>query len=105
MPLYRKFLDQQQYSSKSILRYERVFGAGFVSTGGADTTKDLLQLLQLQPGEKVLDVGCGIGGEWHCTLKTHLVKQCSAVLCLSWMPYVISVIPLCCLLGTGFNGA
>jgi hypothetical protein len=35
----RHFLDGQQYSVNGILRYERVFGPGFVSTGGLTTTK------------------------------------------------------------------
>ena len=35
----RRFLDTQQYSTAGILKYERVFGAGFVSTGGIDTTR------------------------------------------------------------------
>jgi len=33
------FLDQQQYSKTGVLRYEKIFGPGFVSTGGLDTTK------------------------------------------------------------------
>jgi phosphoethanolamine N-methyltransferase len=33
------FLDQQQYSTNGVLRYEKIFGPGFVSTGGLDTTK------------------------------------------------------------------
>ena len=37
--LYRSFLDSSQYSSASISRYERIFGSGFVSTGGAATTQ------------------------------------------------------------------
>ena len=36
---FRNFLDGQQYRMTSILRYERIFGAGFVSTGGLETTK------------------------------------------------------------------
>ena len=36
---FRSFLDSMQYSTNSILRYERIFGSGFVSTGGLDTTK------------------------------------------------------------------
>ena len=36
---FRSFLDSQQYSRTSILRYERIFGAGFVSTGGLQTTQ------------------------------------------------------------------
>jgi phosphoethanolamine N-methyltransferase len=36
---FRAFLDNQQYSANGILRYERIFGPGFVSTGGLDTTK------------------------------------------------------------------
>ncbi|KAK1320780.1 Phosphoethanolamine N-methyltransferase 1 [Acorus calamus] len=59
---FQRFLDNVQYKSNGILRYERVFGEGFVSTGGIDTTKEFVAKLELKPGEKVLDVGCGIGG-------------------------------------------
>lgn len=31
---FQQFLDRVEYSQKSILRYERVYGPGFVSTGG-----------------------------------------------------------------------
>ncbi len=36
---FRQFLDSVQYKLNGILRYERIFGPGFVSTGGIDTTK------------------------------------------------------------------
>uniref|UniRef100_A0A8C4WWB4 phosphoethanolamine N-methyltransferase n=2 Tax=Eptatretus burgeri TaxID=7764 RepID=A0A8C4WWB4_EPTBU len=58
----QKFLDTRQYHRNSILRYERVFGRGFISSGGIESTKEILSQLNLQPGERVLDVGCGIGG-------------------------------------------
>ena len=38
---FQQFLDKNQYSSNSILRYEKIFGRGFVSTGGLETTKVL----------------------------------------------------------------
>jgi len=56
------FLDQQQYSKNGVLRYEKIFGPGFVSTGGIDTTKEFVESLNLQSNQTVLDVGCGIGG-------------------------------------------
>ncbi|KAI3746018.1 hypothetical protein L6452_08433 [Arctium lappa] len=59
---FQRFLDNVQYKSSGILRYERIFGQGFVSTGGLDTTKEFVAQLDLKPGQKVLDVGCGIGG-------------------------------------------
>ncbi|XP_020105681.1 phosphoethanolamine N-methyltransferase 1-like [Ananas comosus] len=59
---FQRFLDNVQYKSNGILRYERVFGDGFVSTGGIETTKEFVAKLDLKPGQKVLDVGCGIGG-------------------------------------------
>ncbi|OIT04993.1 PREDICTED: phosphoethanolamine N-methyltransferase 1-like isoform X1 [Nicotiana attenuata] len=59
---FQRFLDTVQYKCSGILRYERVFGQGFVSTGGIETTKEFVAMLDLQPGQKVLDVGCGIGG-------------------------------------------
>lgn len=59
---FQRFLDNVQYKSSGILRYERIFGHGYVSTGGIDTTKEFVVKLDLKPGQKVLDVGCGIGG-------------------------------------------
>ena len=38
-PSFQQFLDKQQYSINGILRYERIFGKEFVSTGGLKTTK------------------------------------------------------------------
>ncbi|XP_063951468.1 uncharacterized protein LOC129268806 isoform X1 [Lytechinus pictus] len=59
---FQQFLDSRQYSLNSILRYEKVFGDGYVSTGGPETTHEFLELLELKEGQMVLDVGCGIGG-------------------------------------------
>ncbi|CAO2827092.1 unnamed protein product [Amaranthus hypochondriacus] len=59
---FQRFLDTSQYKCNSILRYERIFGPGYVSTGGIETTKEFVSKLDLKPGQKVLDVGCGIGG-------------------------------------------
>jgi phosphoethanolamine N-methyltransferase len=65
-----------QYSRKGILRYEKIFGDGYVSTGGPETTQYLCSKLEgtLRPGIKVLDVGSGIGGAVF-----HLAKQYGAV--------------------------
>ncbi|KAJ0411409.1 hypothetical protein ATCC90586_004395 [Pythium insidiosum] len=59
---FQNFLDNQQYSNESITRYEKIFGEGYVSTGGQVTTTEFVAMLDLKPGQHVLDVGCGIGG-------------------------------------------
>jgi phosphoethanolamine N-methyltransferase len=59
-----RFDNKGQYSRNSILRYEKIFGRHYISTGGAETTEDLCTRLgaTLRPGIRVLDVGSGIGG-------------------------------------------
>jgi len=59
---FQQYLDQSRYSHNHILRYERIFGLDFVSTGGINTTEEVCKMVQVKPNERILDVGCGIGG-------------------------------------------
>jgi phosphoethanolamine N-methyltransferase len=65
--------NQGQYTRAGILRYEKVFGYGYVSTGGHETTEYLCEKLgdSLRPGVRVLDVGSGIGGAMFHLAKAH----------------------------------
>ena len=61
----QEFLDGSQYTETGILHYEFVFGgvgAGFISTGGIDSTRIIFNENPIPTDAKVLDVGCGIGG-------------------------------------------
>lgn len=57
----RYFLDKQ-YSTEGISKYQMMFGHGFVSPGGIQTTEEFARLLDVKEDESVLDVGCGVGG-------------------------------------------
>ncbi|XP_067121684.1 uncharacterized protein [Centruroides vittatus] len=67
---FQHFLDQQQYSRRGVRRYEWIYGETYLSTGGLETTKEFVQLLKLKPGNKVLDVGSGLGGHDFYMAKT-----------------------------------
>jgi len=60
--MLQQWLDQNQYTRKGILRYEAIFGRTYVSVGGETTTSEFTSQLGIQPGMKVLDIGCGTGG-------------------------------------------
>jgi len=69
--MLQMWLDQNQYSRKGILRYERIFGRTFVSVGGRTTTSEFTAMLDLKPGMKILDIGCGIGGSAFYMAETY----------------------------------
>lgn len=62
MNSFQQFLDEKQYSKNGVLRYEKIFGQDYVSSGGLETTTEFCRNLNLTKGTKVLDIGAGIGG-------------------------------------------
>lgn len=67
-------LDTGQYTRKEIEKYEAVYGRNFISPGGLATAQEFTALLDLQPGQSVLDVGCGIGGSAFYMAQTYGVQ-------------------------------
>ncbi|MGA8259193.1 MAG: methyltransferase domain-containing protein, partial [Arenicellales bacterium] len=61
-PVTEEFLDSEQYTERSIRAYEEVYGRDFVSPGGERMARELIGRLGLEPGSRVLDAGCGLGG-------------------------------------------
>lgn len=57
-----QFLDGEQYTRASIKAYESVYGQDFVSPGGETMARELVGRFNLEPGSRVLDAGCGLGG-------------------------------------------
>ncbi|GBP00347.1 Phosphoethanolamine N-methyltransferase 3 [Eumeta japonica] len=58
----QEFLDNGQYSKHGLEKYEWIFGETFLSTGGMETTVQVLKHIQLGKNPKVLDLGSGLGG-------------------------------------------
>jgi phosphoethanolamine N-methyltransferase len=67
-------LDTGQYSRKEIEKYEAVYGHNFISPGGIAAAQEFTALLDLRPGQRVLDVGCGIGGSAFYMAQTYGVQ-------------------------------
>ncbi|XP_021380379.1 phosphoethanolamine N-methyltransferase 1-like isoform X2 [Mizuhopecten yessoensis] len=70
----QEILNNQLYTKVRIRQLEGIFGRTFVSAGGLTATKEFLKKLCLRPGQKVLDVGCGIGGNAFYMAKEFGVK-------------------------------
>ena len=60
-----------QYSRHSILRYEKIFGAGFVSSGGMNLTRSFCDRLSFGDKDRVLDIGSGLGGAAFYMAETY----------------------------------
>ncbi|XP_064650852.1 uncharacterized protein LOC135502154 [Lineus longissimus] len=77
----QKFLDNQMYTTRVIRQFELIFGETFASNGGSEASSVLASYLNLAPGKKCLDVGCGLGGHAFYLAKHHGVEVHGLDLC------------------------
>lgn len=82
---FQEFLDKKQYSQDGVRRYEWIFGETFLSSGGLDTTKDIVDKMNLKGGDRVLDVGCGVGGHDFYMAENYGVKILAVDLSVNMM--------------------
>jgi len=67
----RTAVHDSRYTSESIARSEFIYGEGYQGPGGADTMRFFSQDLQLKQGERVLEIGCGLGGPANYLAQTY----------------------------------
>lgn len=70
----KKFLDEEIYTERKITLYQWMYEGPFLSTGGKKLAEEFITSLNLLPGQKVLDVGSGLGGHAIYMAKTCDVK-------------------------------
>lgn len=87
---FQQFLDNQQYTRRGILRYEKMFGAGYISTGGPSTTKVGIKCGKYQSNRLEGFNKCFLEG----IQKEHRIKRCdfkSEKFCNKFMSCVTEV--------------
>lgn len=52
-----------RYTRERAVRHERLYGTGYQGPGQPEVFEHLAARLDLRPGMRVLDVGCGLGGD------------------------------------------
>ena len=58
------------YSDESIIEFEAIFGAGFMSSGGQEEVAKIVENVALA-GKHVLDIGVGLGGPACLLVEEH----------------------------------
>ncbi len=53
---------ETNYNDTGTIVMEMIYGADFLSPGGLEMTQSLVELADIKPGSRVLDIGCGLGG-------------------------------------------
>ncbi|XP_033754647.1 phosphoethanolamine N-methyltransferase 3-like isoform X2 [Pecten maximus] len=66
--------EQRHLEMSRTLRREELVGKGFIKTGGIEIAKMAADMLNLQEGQRVLDLSCGIGGFSIYIAKTYGVE-------------------------------
>lgn len=69
-----EFLDSNQYTHEEIRKYELIYGRDFVSPGGRETAWQFISELELEENDRVLDIGCGLGGSAFL-----MASECGAI--------------------------
>ncbi len=64
-------MSSEQYSLTGILRYEWIFGYGFLGYGEPGVTRNLIEAINWPSGCRVLDVGSGLGGPAFLMAREH----------------------------------
>lgn len=82
---FQEFLDEHQYSRAGVRRYEWIFGETFISSGGLQTTKEIVERMNLKDGDRILDVGCGAGGHDFYMAERYDVKILAVDLSVNMM--------------------
>ena len=67
-------LDTDQYAPAEIRKYEAIYGRHFVSPGGKACARDCVSRLHLTPGDRVLDIGSGLGGSAFLMAREHRAR-------------------------------
>ncbi|CAJ1415110.1 unnamed protein product, partial [Effrenium voratum] len=80
-------LQTGQYSPAKILRYEKIYGRGYIYTGGDVISQRILELCPLDSKSRVLDLGAGAAGTAY-----YLAAQKDVyVHCVNWSSELASV--------------
>lgn len=81
----QEFLDHHQYTQTAVRRYEWVFGETFLSSGGLPTAKEIIEKMGIKDGDRILDVGCGVGGHDFYMAENYDVKILAVDLSVNMM--------------------